>query len=169
MSSGFQVRGDQKMTSDRFAASARPARVVAMPLSSLLALGLLTWPGTAGATSGVPSRLECSGGVPGCRTAQGAATPVPADSEVQVTLTCPKDARFFWNWSAEPGRHVQVQFVAAVLDQARQAIGATFAIQAQSERNPGSARIALGCSGQLPSPRHPYRVLHTAMGWNPHQ
>ena len=56
-----------------------------------------------------PSRVECSGGVPGCRTVQGAATAVPADSEVQVTLTCPKDARFFWNWSAEPGRHVQVR------------------------------------------------------------
>lgn len=157
------------MTSDRSAARVGPARFPAIPLLPLLALGLLTWPGAAGATPGVPARLECSGGVPGCRTVPSAATPVPADSEVQVTLTCPKDARFFWNWSAEPGRHVQVQFVAAVLNQAQQAIGATFAVQAQSERNPGSARIALGCSGQLPSPRHPYRVLHTVMGWNPHQ
>lgn len=157
------------MTSDRFTAAARPPRTLAIPLLHLLALGLLTWPGPAGATSETRSRLECSGGVPGCRTVRGAATAVPADSEVQVTLTCPQDARFFWNWSAEPGRHVQVQFVEAVLNQARQAVGATFAIQAQSDWNPGSARVWLGCSGQLPSPRHPYRVLHTTMGWNPHQ
>ena len=124
------------MTSDRYAVSARPARVLAMRPLHLLALGLLASPGAAGGTPQAPSRLECSGGVPGCRTVQGAATAVPADSEVQVTITCPKDARFFWNWSAEPGRHVQVQFVAAVLNQARQAIGATFAVQAQSERNP---------------------------------
>lgn len=157
------------MTCKPLAAAARLRQPSTSPLLPLLALALLAWPGLAGATSGAPPRPECSGGVPGCRTVPGGLTMVPADSEVRVTLTCPREARFFWNWSAEPGRHVQVQLVEAVLDRARQAVGATFAVQAQRDWNPGQARISLGCSGQLPDPRHPYRVLHTAMGWNPHE
>lgn len=111
-------------------------------------------------------RQECSGGVPGCRTVRGDLEGIRRDSEREIALTCPREAPIFWNWAAEPSRHVQVYFVATIRDAEHRAVGARFTLSQQSDDERGYARVFLGCSAQLPSRQHPQTLFYTSAGWN---
>ena len=113
-------------------------------------------------------RQECSGGVPACRTLPGSLERIRPDSEREIELVCPAKARFFWNWAAEPGRHVQVQLVDTILNKDKAEIGARFSLSQQSAAEPGFAQVYLGCSAQRAS-RGKLKVRYEGFGWHPHQ
>jgi hypothetical protein len=113
-------------------------------------------------------RPECVGEVPGCRTLEGELIRIARDSEREVELACPGDAQFFWNWTAELGRHVQAQLLSPIRDPLERQIGARFAVSEHSDVSPGYARLFLGCSEQEPT-RGELWVRYELLGYHPDQ